>query len=161
MRQIGYFYNPTLLQLTTSTHYAGSAQTMWWNSWISPLVSFSSLTSRCLLLQWLQLIDLPHSGKMDLREIGCTIERDETSWDCQHWSKGKVICTTQEQILAGEIDSGCLELFGSLLHPRTWIFGWLLPIVAHVCALLIHKLGWVSIVTHFCALWSINLVGYQ
>ena len=62
-QQIEYSYNPTLLQLTTSTLYAGFAQTMWWKYWISPLVSSSYPTSRCSSLQWLQLIGLLHSGE--------------------------------------------------------------------------------------------------
>ena len=122
---------------------------MWWNSWISLLVSFSYPTSRCLSLQWLQLIDLPHSGKMDLREIGCTIERDETSWDCQHWSKGKVIPLRNKSLLEKLTAAAWNCLVLSCILGLGFLVGWL-PTVAHVCALLIHKLGWVSIVSHFC-----------
>ena len=38
------------------------------------------------------------------------------------------ISLTQEEMLAGEVDSGCLELCGSLLHPWTWILGWFLSL---------------------------------
>ena len=43
-------------------------------------------------------------------------------------------------MFAGEVDSGCLELCGSLLHPWTWILGWLHHILAP-----------------FLSLWSTNL----
>ena len=33
------------------------------------------------------------------------------------------ISLAQEQMLGGEVDSGCLELCRSLLHPWTWILG--------------------------------------
>ena len=39
---------------------------------------------------------------------------------------------TQEQMLGGEVDSGCLELCGSLLHPWTWILGWLIFLLVFV-----------------------------
>ena len=38
----------------------------------------------------------------------------------------------QEQMLAGEVDSSCLELCGSLLHPWTWILGSLIFLLVFV-----------------------------
>ena len=39
---------------------------------------------------------------------------------------------TQEQMFGGEVDSGCLELSGSLLHPWTWILG---SLISYYCSL--------------------------
>ena len=39
---------------------------------------------------------------------------------------------TQEQMFGGEVDSGCLELCHSLLHPWSWILGSLIFLLVFV-----------------------------
>ena len=42
------------------------------------------------------------------------------------------ISLAQEQMLGGEVDSGCLELCRSLLHPWTWFLGSLIFLLVFV-----------------------------
>ena len=62
-RLTGCSCSSTLPPLTTSAQSAGSDLTTWW-SWSTFLsASFSSQTSQCSSLLWLQPIGLLHSGK--------------------------------------------------------------------------------------------------